>query len=283
MNQQPVYYPRQLMATVIFSWLFLVLVYFFFNNSLLSNLKGPVLLHPGIDNGFWVLHILRIPQFILQNQWAAILFDILLTVSCIICIFIPQQRTFTFITLVGIWLLYVCYSSAAGKQYAQIGYLLAPIPFLALQQNKFELLWKAFRYWVCFLYLSAGFYKIYYGGFAAGNTMQQILMEMNAEWLIFQQQNFQANCIEWLIQHPNFAQWIYRLAVLVDISLLIGFVTRRFDKWLLLGIFSFHVGNYFLLHISFVEQSLIFAAFFPWQQIGTKLKTTHSNDRPLRF
>ena len=281
-SQQP-NYPRQLMARIIFAWLFIVLAYFFFNNSLLSQLKAPVLLKPGIDNGFWLLHILHIPQFILQQPAVAILFDLLLTVSCIICIAVPQQRFFTIITVVAIWIFYVCYSSAAGKQYAQIGYLLAPIPFLALQQNKFNFCWEGFRYWVCFLYLSAGFYKIYFGGFAADNTMSQILMEMNAEWFVFNQHSFQANCIDWLIQHQHFSQWLYRIAVLIDISVIIGFFTKRYDKWLMIGLISFHVGNYFLLHISFVEQSLIFAPFFPWQRFGKFIKTKNSNDRPLQL
>ena len=149
------------MASVIFAWLFVVLVYFFLNNSLLSQLNQPVLIQPGIDNGFWFLHVLRIPQLLLQQPAIALTFDILLTVSCLICIFVPQQRWFTLVVIIGVWLLYVCYSSAAGKQYAQIGYILTPLPFLAMRKERFALLWEGLRYWVCFLYLTAGFYKIY--------------------------------------------------------------------------------------------------------------------------
>jgi hypothetical protein len=256
------------MARVVFAWLFLILVYFFANNSLLSQLQQPALIYPGSDNSFWLLHIFRIPQFLLQHYWLALAFDIVLTVSCIICIVVPEQKMFTWITVIGIWLLYVCFCSAAGKHYAQIGYLLAPVPFLALRQHRFDLLWQCLRYWVCFLYGSAGLYKIYYGGFGSGQDMSGILQVMNAEWLVYHADTVQASVIRYLMNNEGLSQWLFRLATVVDVLMLIGFFTRKFDKWLLAGLLLFHLANYFLLHISFIEQSLIFAPFLPWQRMA---------------
>ncbi len=272
------YYPRQLMAPVIFSWLFVILIYFFSTNSLLSQLQQPVLIDPESDNTFWLLHILRLPQWLLQHRGAALAFDIILTCSCIICIFVPGQRIFTRITVVGIWILYVCYCTAAGKHYAQIGYLLVPIPFLVLKTEKFSLLWDGIRYWICFLYTCAGLYKLYYGGFAYPLNMSHILQQMNAEWLFFKPTGFQADIIAYLAEHPGLSQWFYRMAALMELSLLIGFFTRKFDRFLLYGLFVFHLGNFLLLHIPFVEQSLIFAAFFPWKKWTINFHTTNGND-----
>lgn len=278
MEATDTYYLRRMMASIIFSWLFLILIYFFSTNSLLSQLQSPVLIDPESDNTFWVFHILRIPQWLLQNYGVSLLFDIVLTISCIISIFVPDQRIFTWITVAGVWLLYICYCSAAGKHYAQIGYLLAPIPFLAIKPLKFDLLWEGLRYWVCFLYVSAGIYKIYYGGFAYQFNMSHILQEMNAEWFLFNNQGFQAKTISYLINHPGISQWLYRFAAMIDLSLFIGFFTKKFDKWLLLGLVLFHLGNFFLLHIGFIEQSLIFAPFLPWRRMATFLQSTNSND-----
>jgi len=266
------------MARTVFGWLFLVLVYFFFNNSLLSQLQQPVLIYPGSDNTFWLLHIFNVPQFLLQHYWAALVFDILLTCSCIICVVLPQQRLFTWISTGGAWILYIAYCSAAGKHYAQIGYLLAPIPFLALKDQKFDLLWNLFRYWVCFLYASAGLYKIYYGGFGYGDNMSHILMQDNAEWFVFNRSGLHFHTVDYLVQHPGLSQWFYRAATIIDLSLLVGLFTKRYDKWLLAGLFAFHAGNLFLLHIPFVEQSLIFAAFLPWQQWAKRLQINNSDD-----
>lgn len=275
------YYPRQGMARVIFSWLFVVLVYFFWTDSLLSQLQQPVLISPSSDNSYWLLHILRIPQWLLRNRFAALIFDSVITCSCIICIFVPQQRVFTWITVACTWLLYICFCSAAGKHYAQIGYLLAPIPFLALDPKKFSLLWEALRYWVCFLYGCAGIYKLYYGGFAYPDQMVNIMQQMNAEWLIFNPEGLQRSIILYLTDHPATAQGLYRVAAVAELSLVIGFFTKKWDRWLLIGLILFHVGNLFLLHIPFVEQSLIFAPFLPWKQWAQNFHSTNGNDGPL--
>lgn len=269
------------MASIVFGWLFLILIYFFSTNSLLSQLNAPVLITPESDNTYWLLHIIRIPQWVLQHKSVALAFDILLTVSCIVCIFVPDQRLFTWITIGGVWLLYISFCSAAGKHYAQIGYILAPIPFLAIKPFKFDLLWEGLRYWVCFLYASAGIYKIYYGGFAYPLNMSHILQQMNAEWFIFNSKGLQADTISYLIHHPGISQWLYRLACIADLSLLLGFFTKKWDTWLLLGLVTFHLGNLFLLHIPFIEQSLIFVPFLPWKQLANYLHPTYSNDRPF--
>ena len=271
-------YPREFMARTIFAWLFLILIYFFANHSLVSQMQQPELIYPGSDNSFWLLHILGIPQFLMKHYAAALIFDIALTCSCLICVFVPQQKLFTWITVIGVWLLYVCYCSAAGKHYAQIGYLLAPIPFLALRPMKFDLLWNGFRYWVCFLYVSAGIFKIYYGGFGYSDNMSHILWQGNADWFLFNHNGFQYDTIRYGIEHPGVSQWLFRLATLADLALIIGFFTKRFDGWLLGSLLLFHLANFFLLHISFVEQSLIFAAFLPWRRWAPHFQNSHTDE-----
>lgn len=253
-------------ARVVFAWLFIILVYFFINHSLLSQLHNPALVYPGSDNTSWLVHLLSIPELLFRYKPLALGFDILLTCSCIVCIILPHQRIATWICVIGVWILYICYSSAAGKYYAQIGYLLAPLPFLALSPNRFDILWNLLRYWVCFLYVSAGLYKIYYGGFGDGGAMSELLWQTDADWFVFHHDGWLYRLREYMATHPSSAQWLYRVATLADLSLIIGFFTRRFDRWLLLALLCFHTANFILLGISFAEQSLIFAPFLPWHK-----------------
>ncbi|MBL0056643.1 MAG: hypothetical protein IPP31_10750 [Chitinophagaceae bacterium] len=255
----------------------MILVYFFYNHNLLSQLQKPPLIYPGSDNSFWLLHMTGLPQFLLRHHMAALLFDIGLTCSCLICIFIPQQRFFSGLTVIGVWILYICFCSAAGKHYAQIGYLLAPLPFLVIKPGRFDLLWDLFRYWVCFLYVSAGLYKIWYGGFTFEGNMSQILLQGNADWFIFNRSGLQYDLIRYLIGHESIAQALFWLATLSELALVIGFFTRRFDRWLLAGLVAFHLVNLLLLHISFVEQSLIFAPFLPWHKWAGSFQTNHTD------
>jgi hypothetical protein len=272
MNESELLWMRTFKGRIIFSWLFIILLFFFLNNSLLSQLQQPPFIYPDSDNTYWALHLLGIPQWLLQHYYPAIGFDIVLTCACIICIIVPQQRLFTWITVIGVWILYISFGSAAGKHYAQIGYIIIPIAFLAQQPKKFDLLWSLVRYWICFLYFSAGLYKIYYGGFFGSDNMSNILQQVNANWFYFHPEGFQSSVIRFLIDHPSFSQWFYRLTVCIDLILIIGWFTKKYDWLLLFVLVLFHVSNLFFNHISFVEQSLIFAPFLPWEKWAIAFK-----------
>lgn len=266
------------MARVVFAWLFVVLVFFFFNNNLLSQLQQPVSDLPAGAGTLNLLHILHFPQYLLHHYRVALGFDILLTCSCIICVIIPQQRLFTWISIAGVWILYVAYCSIPGDHYAQVGYLLAPLPFLVLKDRKFDLLWNLFRYGVCLLYIATGLYKIYFAG--AGDIQQaaHILLKQNAGWLLFTEAAPQLQATSNLLQVPGFLPGYFRVSVVIDLLPVLGFFTKKFDKWLLAALVLFQLVNLLLLNIPFVGQSLIFAAFLPWQQWAKRLQINNSDD-----
>jgi hypothetical protein len=266
------------MARCIFAWLTLILFYFFFTHSLVHQLVQPVLKYPGSDNTFWLVYATGIPSFFMQHKWAALLFDVALIASCILAVIFPQKKIFSLIATVGSWLLYIFYCSAAGKHYAQIGYLITPLAFVVLNEKKFDLLWNLVRYWVCFLYTFAGLSKLFYGGFAFEGTMSNILLQHQALGNVFLEDGWRHTLSHYLIENPGIAQLFYRLAAIFEAACIVGFFTKKFDKWLLLGLVSFHVGNFFLLNISFVEQSLIFAAFLPWKKWAVHFQYNLKND-----
>lgn len=266
------------MARVIFAWLFAILVFFFFKNSLLSQLQQPAPdLQAGTDT-FSLLHILYLPEYLLHHYRAALGFDILLTCSCIICVIIPQQRLFTFISIAGVWILFCAYCSVPGEHYVQTGYLLAPLPFLALKDRKFSLYWNLFRYGVCLLYVSVGVYKIYFAGAGHIDQLAHILLKENAGWLLFTEATPHLQATDCLLQVPEFLPWYFRASIVIDLLLVLGFFTKKFDKWLLAALVLFQLVNLLLLNTSIVGQSLIFAAFLPWQQWAKRLQINNSDD-----
>ncbi len=266
------------MARCIFTWLLLILIYFFFTNSLVHQLNQPVLKYPGSDNTFWLVYASGIGSFFIENKWAAILFDIVLFTSCILVIIFPQKKIFALFSVVGVWLLYIFYCSTAGKHYAQIGYLLTPIPFIVVNEKKFDLLWNSVRYWVCFLYVFAGVSKVWGGGFLFDTNMSNIIMQEQAVGFVFSTAGWKYNLYHYVIENPSIAQYFYRAAAVFEFACIIGFFTKKYDKWILLALISFHCANLFLLDISFVEQSLIFAPFLPWKKWAVHFQHNKKND-----
>jgi len=266
------------MARIVFAWLFAVLVFFFFSNSLLSQLQQPASALAAGSDTLSLAHILHVPQYLLYHYRAALAFDILLTCSCIICVIIPQQRLFTWISIAGVWILYMAYCSIPGDQYVQVGYLLAPLPFLALKDRKFDLLWKLFRYGVCLLYVSIGVYKIYYAAAGDINQLVHILLKENAGWFLFTEAAPHLQSTNCLLQAPVFLPWYFRVSIVIDLLPVLGFFTKKFDKWLLTALLLFQLVNLLLLNTPFVGQSLIFAAFLPWHQWAKRLQINNSDD-----
>lgn len=259
---------RNFRMRIVFSWLFGILVYFWWTKSLPGQLSGAPLVFPESDNSFWLYLVSGVHDALLHHPTIGTAFDVLITTSCLICILVPEQRWFTWITVIGIWIIYLCFCTVAGKHYAQIGFLLMPVAFLASSPARFSLTWDMVRYWICILYGTAGLYKIYYGGFAASDNLSPILMQMNADWFYLHPTGAQASVLRFLIDHPTLAQSFYRLTVVIDLLAFVGLFTRKFDRWILVGLVAFHLANWGLNHISFVEQSLIFAPFLPWERWG---------------
>lgn len=104
-----------------------------------------------------------------------------------------------------------------------------PVFFYGQGDRKCTFLWllHIVRIPQCFLYVSAGIYKLYYGEFAYPLNMSHILQQMNAEWFIFNNKGVQADTISYLIKHPGITQWLYRLACPADLSLTLVFLQRN--------------------------------------------------------
>ncbi len=243
------WYSRELAARLVFGWLFVVLLYFFFTQGLATRLQQAGLVSERMG--------------LLQHYPAALGFDILLTCSCIICFIIPQQRFFTWLTLAGMIILHILYAAALQRNPAQAAYLITLLPFLALTDENFTRLWSLFRYLVCLLYAAAGTWLIIY-----------ILMPNNgadaAGWFVFNRFPLPVG--------GDTGMLVYRAGIFISLLMVTGVFSKRFDLWLLAAGLVFYLVNLLLLHIPFVEQTLIFAAFLPWRAWTERLQIPTSDD-----
>ena len=75
-----------------FGSLLLLLISRWWGNNLLSQLGEPAFISPEIDNTFWIIHALKIPQTIMYSEPLRILMDIILFTLTIACIVIYKKR-----------------------------------------------------------------------------------------------------------------------------------------------------------------------------------------------
>ena len=254
--------PRSFMAKIVFGWLFVLLAYFFINNNLVHQWQQPPLIYPEADNVFWLLHILNIPQSIMRSNTASLFFDVAMILSTTLFIIFPRKIIFAIATVVCFWLLHIMYSSSNGHHYHHVGYLIVPLPFIFRNQMRFSLSWQLIRYWLLFIYCSAGVYKLYYGGFFYQPNMVNILKAGSLDL-----STIRGTTVLYLTDHPALAQILYQAATVLELSFIVGFFTRKLDVWLGVVFLLFHVANYLLLGISFWENAIILAVFLPWHKL----------------
>ena len=243
------------MARVIYLWLLCMLGYFYLNNCLIHQWHQPVLTYVEADNTYWLLHIFNIPQTIMQSKLISLLFDCVLIASTFLFFLFPSRSFFCIISIICLWLFQICYGSSAGHRYHHIGFLLVPIPFVFRDKMKFYFTWHAVRYWILFLYICAGLYKLHYGGFFNTQNMASYLQNRYGSNLW----PYQSQIIYFLVQHPKLAQLLYQFATLLELSCIVGFFTRKYDRWIALALLLFNLGNLFFMGISFWENSFCLA------------------------
>src|ERR1051325_957946 len=171
-------YPRRILSLFVFGWLLVIFAYRFYSNSLLHQLHHPVLISPEIDNIYWIFHLLQIPEWLTTHF--ALAFDMILITLIIICIFFSRFWIFPMFLAIFLWTYYITFNTYAGHHYYQIGFLFIVLPFTAKGEKNFDFLWEAVRYYCCFMYASAGLYKLFRGSIFHPEQMQSILMNDNA-------------------------------------------------------------------------------------------------------
>lgn len=262
---------RQLFASASFGLLLIIFIYRYFSNSLLHQLQHPVLIFPGIDNTYWLLHYLDIPHYLTRRNAGAIAFDVILFGLVLACAFRSRQRLFPALLLVFLWTYLIVFNTFSGHHYYQVGFLFIAIPFLSRENKNYAVLYDAVRYLFCFLYFSSGMYKLFRGAIFNPDQMQSILMNDNASSIFHNPTGWHSDLVLYLIEHKHLSQGLFIFATILEISLLIGFFTKKYDGWLLCGLIAFHIGNYMMTGIPFLEQAVIFLVFIPkyyWNRAG---------------
>jgi hypothetical protein len=125
----------------------------FISNTLFSQLSQPVLINPGIDNTYWLMHWLRVPYLATHSViWSAVL-DMLLFFVPLMASAFSRRRLLAvlFSILVGVY--QVTYSTYANHHYhSLLGVFFLSIPFWFGPGQRFAFLWQAARYYFFFIF-----------------------------------------------------------------------------------------------------------------------------------
>ena len=255
---------REIFRWLVFGSLLLAIAYRWFQQTLLHQLEAPVLIFPEADNTYWLLHLINLPQWLVGNFWIALVFDLLWISTALLSLVYHRARIWPFLTTVLTLLYFVTFHSYFGHHgHSLIGFLFITIPFWFYDKRTFKLLWKGLRYYACFVYASAGWYKVIRGSAFQLDQLYQVMKVQNVDLLHDGAQGFQETVMAAAIGSPGLLSFLGIAVTVVQVGFTLGFFTRKLDLFLLLGALFFHLGTWLLMDIVFWELWIIWLAFFP--------------------
>lgn len=245
---------RILLCRIVFCFILFVLIYLSISNTLFHQLQSPVLKYPYVDPVYWLMHLLRIPDVIISNYTVAYVFDILLFASCISIIIYPLKRIFIIVFLLTYFVYFITFNSYGGHHtHAGVGILLVSIPFLFRKNITFSLAWQALRYYTLFIYVSAFFWKLFRLSFMNQDQGLLILKNNLAAYLYYNPGNALSKFYWWLLQNPVWVNAMYIGGFILEGIFIIGFFTKRYDKYLLFFSLIMVIGFWLLADALFFQ------------------------------
>jgi len=250
MQQSEIVYLKK--SKFVFGFAMVVLAYHFFTNTFLSQISSPPppLVFPSIDNAYWLLLISGIPQLIISNSFLLTVFDISLISLPLLVFVYPSKRLLYVIFSAFITLYFLIFNLYSGHHFhGLVGLIFISIPFWTKSSERFEMLWKAVRFYTLFIFTSAAIWKISRGTAFDFNHLHNILQHQHAQLLFDDSESWRAIFVRWLLMHPAICFVLMLSAITTQASFAVGFFTKQLDNVLLVLLLSFVVFNYLVMNI----------------------------------
>ncbi len=259
---------RHFLCRFVFAFIFIFLIYYLYSNTLVHQLRSPVMKFPYVDITYWIFHWLKIPEFVTYNYITSFSFDLMLFASCILSFFFPARRIFIVLFFALFFVYYIVFNSYGGHHtHSKIGILLIPLPFF-FSGNRFAYLWEAMRYFALFVYADAFLWKLVRGSFLTVDHSVLVLKKNFAPYLLFNPGTFFSDFYSWLLLHPSFLHGLFITGLIAEGCFIIGFFTRRFDKYLFLLSILMPIGFYLFSDAFFFEILVLSFTLIPFRHLS---------------
>ncbi len=236
-------------ALAIYKWL----------NGMFMYQMEPHFFNTRFDGTTWLLMQTGIHTWLLDNKTGWLLFDLAFYSIPLLwySVWKKNEKTATWAALAWLVVNYIyiqCYTLFPTVSIeASIAWLLMPILFATSKTESFYYVMHGLRYFFLFFFASAAVWKIRQGGVFNADQMSGILLYQHKEFLVSAPHSLYTRFIYWLVKHTTISYLLYLAGFLLELSFIIGFLTRRYDRWLIAGFIAFLIMDLFLMRIPYFE------------------------------
>ncbi len=239
---------------IIFYGLF---VFKWYNNMLLYQ-QQPLFIYNTFDVFSWLFMQTGIHQWLLQTK-QFLLFDVLFYTAPLSLLILsytkPKWLSFAAIyVLVVNWVYLQCYFLFPISSYTIfIVWLLFPIVFIPKKEEAFFILFDGIRYFFLYFFVSAGVWKIINKSIFNSVQLSAVLLEQHKEMLTNSSAYRLSDLYQLFINHTLLSYLMYLVVMLMELSFVVGFFTKKFDFFLVIIYFIFLMADYFVMRIPYFE------------------------------
>lgn len=254
--------------------LLVLMAYRFVQSALVSGMAQPLLTEGSNDFLYGLFYSTGFPRLLLANNWLASLFDLLLFLLPVLIVATSNRAL---LMLLSLWLvIYILtFNWVTHHNYhGLVGAVVITLPFWSKKEERFNFLWDAARYYWLYVFVSAALWKILRGSAFHNNQLSNILMAQQLDYLLQHPDTWRAHVLQYLIANPSVSHIILLVNVLLQLSFLLGFFTRRFDYWLIALSVVFVAANFFVMNIVSAELLVLNLTLINWPQVEKRFGET---------
>ena len=260
--------------SIVLAFISLLIMWFWYSGLMIHHIWDSPFNYKAADPIYYLLDSLWISKLVLYNSNSALLFDGLLVVSLLASLVFYKNLFFVRLTAILLLVYQVLLNTKMGYHAHHLFALhFALVPFW-VKPKHFVPAFMLARNLACLTYFTAGFFKLYHGAWLSMESFSAVLSNQHAAYFYFNPNALRTIISQWIIQHPFVGLLFFGTSMLLQLSFFIGFWTRKYDKWFVIGIVVFHLMDWFLMNLG-VFLSMISLVWLFLYQINQH-KTTKS-------
>ena len=226
---------------------------------------APVLVQPNLDATYWLFIYCGAAAFFSKGVGAYFLSGLLFLLP-ILSIFYRKNKISAYICgfySLALLVYALVFNTYSGTHTSYLyGLWFVSLAFCFFDDIKFGLAWEGVRHYACWIYASAFGWKLVRGFWHFPLHAKAIIMHENTTYLLQNPDTYLAQALRFLIAHEQFAHYFLNIGMLLQGVFIIGFFTKKYDRWLFWLPFAFHCTTYFLLDVAFFEFLILQIVFW---------------------
>ncbi len=262
MRMQAKFSDQEFWRRIVLVFIGICLIWYWYSGMMLHHVADSPFNYKGADPAYWLIYFLRIDRLILFNTNSALIFSGLLIISFIAATVFVRNRAIAILAGVLLLLYQIVFNMKLGYHTHHLyGLQFAMLPFY-FRKERFVTMCGFARFMVCLTYFFAGFFKLVGKGWSELSSFSNTLQNQHAAYFYFEPDSLRTLGAAGLSSNVIIAFMFFCIAMLMQLSFISGFFTRKFDKWLALFLIAFHVMDWYLMNLGVFMGMCIMAYLF---------------------